>query len=235
MWWKCNWWGYVRKLFFTFHVSNVLLQQQYREKGFKRYFELIACLLLAEQNNKLLLKNHEFWPTGASPFLKMNVTQSSHSRRDSGCGRGHGRGRGHGWDHGKYMSYHHDHNYGKKQNIRQKSVDKKNDEKKNYEDKCYKCSIEGHWSHTYCTTEYLVELYQASLKRKNKNVKTNFIDQKNIRDNNDIYANLTHFDVANFFAHSEDTKWLSWRCKMMWRIPNECLNFVLFIIFASFM
>ncbi|XP_027118649.1 uncharacterized protein [Coffea arabica] len=64
----------LEKTFSTFYVSNMLLQQQYREKGFKKYFKLIACLLLAEQNNELLLKNHESRPTGASPFPEANAT-----------------------------------------------------------------------------------------------------------------------------------------------------------------
>ncbi|XP_073275474.1 uncharacterized protein [Primulina huaijiensis] len=48
----------LEKTFSTFHASNVLLQQQYRERGFRRYSELISCLLVAEQNNELLMKNH---------------------------------------------------------------------------------------------------------------------------------------------------------------------------------
>ena len=47
----------LEKIFSTFHVSNMLLQQQYRERGFKKYSELISCILMAEQNNKLLIKN----------------------------------------------------------------------------------------------------------------------------------------------------------------------------------
>jgi S-adenosylmethionine/arginine decarboxylase-like enzyme len=31
----------LEKIFFTFHASNLLLQQQYRERGFKKYSELI--------------------------------------------------------------------------------------------------------------------------------------------------------------------------------------------------
>jgi len=36
----------LEKIFSTFHASNVLLQQQYREKGFKKYSDLISCLLV---------------------------------------------------------------------------------------------------------------------------------------------------------------------------------------------
>jgi hypothetical protein len=46
----------LEKIFFTFHASNLLLQQQYRERGFKKYSELISCFLVAEQNNELLMK-----------------------------------------------------------------------------------------------------------------------------------------------------------------------------------
>ena len=60
----------LEKTFSTFHASNVLLQQQYREKGFKKYSELISCLLVAKQNNDLLMKNHETHPSGSNPPLK---------------------------------------------------------------------------------------------------------------------------------------------------------------------
>jgi hypothetical protein len=60
----------LEKTYTTFHVSNVLLQQQYRERKFTRYSELISCLLVAEQNNELLMKNHQSRPTGSTPFLK---------------------------------------------------------------------------------------------------------------------------------------------------------------------
>ena len=44
-----------KKTFTTFHASNVLLQQQYRERRFTKYSELIACLLVAEKNNELII------------------------------------------------------------------------------------------------------------------------------------------------------------------------------------
>jgi hypothetical protein len=60
----------LEETFSTFHASNVLLQQQYREKGFKKYSELISCLLVAKQNNEFLMKNHETRPSGSNPPLK---------------------------------------------------------------------------------------------------------------------------------------------------------------------
>ncbi|XP_016567232.1 uncharacterized protein LOC107865492 [Capsicum annuum] len=89
----------LEKTFSTFHASNVFLQQQYREKGFKKYSELITCLLVAKQNNTLLMKNHEARPTVSASFLKANVV-AAHDQPEIrqnyylGRGRGHYRGRG---------------------------------------------------------------------------------------------------------------------------------------------
>ena len=80
----------LEKTLTTFHASNVLLQQQYRERKFIKYSELISCLLIVGQNNELLMKNHQSRPTGSEPFLEVNVISSqTHGR---GCGRIRGRG-----------------------------------------------------------------------------------------------------------------------------------------------
>ncbi|XP_070672117.1 uncharacterized protein [Malus domestica] len=49
----------LEKTFSTFHASNLLLQQQYGARGFTEYNQLIYVLLVAEQNNELLMKNHQ--------------------------------------------------------------------------------------------------------------------------------------------------------------------------------
>ena len=71
----------------TFHASNKLLQQQYREHSFTKYSELIACLLVAEQNNELLLKNHQSRSTGSISLPEANATIQTNRR-----GRGRRRG-----------------------------------------------------------------------------------------------------------------------------------------------
>lgn len=38
----------LEKTFSTYHASNMLMRQQYREQGFTKYYELISCLLVAE-------------------------------------------------------------------------------------------------------------------------------------------------------------------------------------------
>ncbi|XP_059306343.1 uncharacterized protein LOC132057758 [Lycium ferocissimum] len=91
----------LEKTFSTFPASSMLLQQQYREMKFKKYCELIAHLLIAEQHNELLMKNHESRPTGTAPFPEVIEANFRHSRRGSGRGssRGHGRGRGRNFNH----------------------------------------------------------------------------------------------------------------------------------------
>ena len=74
----------LEKTFTTFHASNVLLQQQYRKCRFTKYFELISCLLVAEQNNELLMRNHQSRPTESEPFLEVNAISS----QTRGRGRG---------------------------------------------------------------------------------------------------------------------------------------------------
>ena len=84
----------LEKTFSTFHASNVLVQQQYRERGFTEYNQLISVLLVTEQNNKLLMKNHQSRPIESAPFLEMNAV-SFEGNTTSSCGNNYKRGRGH--------------------------------------------------------------------------------------------------------------------------------------------
>ena len=105
----------MEKTFSTFHASNVLLQQQYREKDFKKYSELISHLLVAEQNNDLLLKNHENRPTGSEPLPEVNEAYAHHARRGKGRGpRGRGRGRDYGQERNSIPGINHSSNKKKK-------------------------------------------------------------------------------------------------------------------------
>ncbi|KAL0454748.1 UNVERIFIED_CONTAM: hypothetical protein Slati_0814000 [Sesamum latifolium] len=193
------------KIFSTFHASNLVLQQQYRERGFKTYSELISCLLVAEENNQLLLNNHHTQPTGSKPLLEnsaalpeANATSSRNghgryhgSSRGHSYGRGRGRGRGHGNDLGNY------HNTWINPNIQKNNGNKaKNQPKKTTNaDLFHRCGMSGHWSRTCSTAQHLVKLYQASVKAKGKEVETNFVEA-GISDN-------THIDASNFFQSNE--------------------------------
>lgn len=84
----------LEKTYSTFHASNITLQQQYRLQKFTRYSELNSCLLVAEQNNELLMKNHQSRPTGSLAFPEANAINND-SPRNNFRGRGRGRGCGH--------------------------------------------------------------------------------------------------------------------------------------------
>lgn len=66
----------------NFHVPNMVLQKPYCKRIFKKYYDLIICLLMAEQYNTLLLKNHEarsHWNcsiTGSTPLSEVNMVEA---------------------------------------------------------------------------------------------------------------------------------------------------------------
>ena len=63
---------------------------------FKKYSELISCLLVAEKNNELLMKNHQSRPTGSIAFPEVNAINYSRYKNYNSHGREKGRGRGRG-------------------------------------------------------------------------------------------------------------------------------------------
>ncbi|XP_070677958.1 uncharacterized protein [Malus domestica] len=84
----------LEKTYGTFHANNVLLQQQYRARGYTEYNQLISVLLVAEQNNELLMKNHNSRPTGSAPFPEVNDASLEVNATSSG-GNYYKQGRGH--------------------------------------------------------------------------------------------------------------------------------------------
>ncbi|XP_061350059.1 uncharacterized protein LOC133295270 [Gastrolobium bilobum] len=128
----------LEKTFSTFHAPNVLLQQQYREKGFKKYSELISCLIVAEQNNELLMKNHEARPTGSAPFPKVNVANHNNFeiRQNYSRSRGHGRGCGRGRGNGPNIYQHH---YGNKQ----ENKGPQSNSSRGKDNICHRCGMKG--------------------------------------------------------------------------------------------
>ena len=197
----------LEKTFTTFHASNVLLQQQYRERRFTKYFELIACLFMAEKNNELLLQNHQSHPTGSKAFPEANVTFASpHSNRQghkNGPTMGKGRGRGGGQGCGRGNNSRH-HNTGpfknKKGNSNQgklpnpQATTGQSITQRQLDNTCYRCGMTGHWSHTCRTAKHLIDLYQASIKYKGKNIEVKFLN-----DDGDGGVDLTHFDVSDHY------------------------------------
>ncbi|XP_074305726.1 uncharacterized protein LOC141640946 [Silene latifolia] len=153
-----------------------------KQRGFKKYSELVSCLLVAEQNNQILLKNHQSRPTGTDPFPEVNATVSgpfpivnatnkySGHTRGGGPGRGRGRGRNNfrGGRGGKFKrSY--SHRKGEPKDRPHEKI------KKTGENPCHRCGSTGHWINTCRTPQHLVDLYKQSQKNnKGKNIETNF-------------------------------------------------------------
>ena len=71
---------------------------------------------------------------------------------------------------------------------------------KSHENTCHRYSMKGHWSRTCRTTKHLVDLYQASLKKIEKNIETNFFKAKGL--------DLSYYDVDFFGAPLEKTDYL---------------------------
>ncbi|KAJ9564499.1 hypothetical protein OSB04_000465 [Centaurea solstitialis] len=155
----------LEKTFSTFHATNVLLQQQYCEKGFKKYSELISCLLVAEQNNELLLKNHEARPTGSAPSPEVNwENHGKYERSQSyGRGRGGGRGRNHNnFSRGPYQkNFSHSNKWNNNKQAKENSVA---NPPKHMDSFCHRCGSKGHFSRTCRTPKHL---------NKDKNIDTN--------------------------------------------------------------
>ncbi|KAI9174685.1 hypothetical protein LWI28_021248 [Acer negundo] len=198
----------LEKTFTTFHASNIILQQQYRERRFSKYSELISCLLVAEKNNELLIKNHESHPTGSKAFPEVNANTVGYRGRGRNRGRGYGRGygrntnrgRGNGRNPGRNPGRGHGRSsrrgrgYSGPSEYKRKGIRNMPNAK---EGVCYRCGCYNHWSNECSTPKHLVELYQASIKEKGKISETHLIE-------NPYPMDITHLNVTDFFEDPKD-------------------------------
>ena len=149
----------LEKTFSTFHASNIVLQQQYRQCQFAPYSDLISVLLTAEQTNELLLKNHDLRPAGSKALPKAHAN----SEKIIGHFKGY-----------KRRQENNPRRGGKKFNCPRKSNlgpihDKEKKPKKVTNESIYhRCGMTGHWSRTCRTPKHFVDLYQAYLKNTGK-------------------------------------------------------------------
>ncbi|XP_021757876.1 uncharacterized protein LOC110722894 [Chenopodium quinoa] len=184
----------------TLHANNIVLQTQYKEKGFKKYSELISCLIVVEQNNELLIKNHESRPTGSTPFPEANVktfNEKETKKRDhfSSSGRGRGRGRGQWCFQGRGREYGRGRGGHFINSHSHQKWERRDDKEKSDTNTCYRCGGKGHSSRVCRTPKHLVELYQESLK-KGKKFEANLILEDGEGDFD--FGNANQFDVADF-------------------------------------
>lgn len=193
----------LEKTLSTFHADNMLLSQQYRERNFTKYSELIACLLVAEQNNKLLLQNHQARPVGATPLPEVHM--ASHHNRGRGRGRSQYRGRGRGrgnnsWHRNPYNNSSHE---GPSNNNRGRAPrGHQNGPKRTT---CNKCGMSNHWANTCRTPKHLVEAYLYMKRGKDKKPETNLVIEAQpnlVVENQNVPALEYHLDAADFVENT---------------------------------
>ncbi|XP_034218929.1 uncharacterized protein LOC117630295 [Prunus dulcis] len=184
--------------------------QDFKHSGFKKYSELVSCLLLAEQNNELLLKNHQSRPTGSAPLPKINAASqevNATSSRGSIHKRGRGGKRGH-WQGSRKDRGARSEGLGPrsgpstngKNASRNKGKAQTSHVPRNVESTCHRCGAKGHWVRACRTPKHLADLYQASLK--NRKVEINYIDHAPPATDGSSeisrQLNKTHLDVSDF-------------------------------------
>ncbi|CAL9025326.1 unnamed protein product [Prunus brigantina] len=143
----------LEKTFTTFHASNVFLQQQYRER--------------AEQNNELLMQNHQSRPTGSAPLNEVNsalapsheaYATSSHGdcRRGRGCGRGTHNGPDQNSNSNRLgpRNTQASHNH-QKWNKQDKANSSQHSADRVIEEACHRCGTNGHWARVCRTPKHL--------------------------------------------------------------------------------
>ena len=190
----------LEKTFSTFHASNILLSQQYRECKFTKYSELISCLLVAEQNNKLLLKNHQSRPVGSSPLPEANAAYHQGGRgrgrgRAPYRGRGRGRGNNNTWTRESQNPKQNEGQSNQSNRGRPPRGNQNGPKKTFYK----KCGMSNHWANTCRTPKHLAEAYQYMLKGKGKDTETNLVE-----DAPNVPAPEYHLDAADFIDNAQD-------------------------------
>ncbi|XP_074356833.1 uncharacterized protein LOC141696612 [Apium graveolens] len=85
----------------------MILAQQYRERNFWKYSELIYLLLIVEKNNELLLKNHQIRLIGSAQLPEVHNTSFQKNGRGKGHrgGRDYGQNRGNGNFRGRFRNH----------------------------------------------------------------------------------------------------------------------------------
>ena len=143
------------------------------------------------------MRNHQSRPTGSSPFPEANATSFKGGRgRGRGCGSGRSRRRGRNniWRRNGHNSISNENDIGRPEKEKNSTYSKK------FESKCYRCGMANHWSRTCRTPKHLIELYQASVKKKKeKEVETNFAEN----DSNNLLMDA-HLDVYDLFANVDE-------------------------------
>ncbi|XP_059654824.1 uncharacterized protein LOC132301600 [Cornus florida] len=180
-------------------------------------FKISSTLKLCEQNNKLLLRNHQSRLTGSTPIPETYVASSRGCRHGRGRGRGgrneysraknnyhnneYGRGRNHSYYHEGYQFSHFRNQrstlYPQRKDYNEMRQVKGNDVAqpfKAHDNTCYRCGMTGHWQSICRTPKHLADLYQALMKEKGKQNEMNFLDHDESVDTINLEMNFINHD-----------------------------------------
>ncbi|XP_015162149.1 uncharacterized protein [Solanum tuberosum] len=177
----------------------MILQQQYREKGFKKYSELISCLLVAEQHNDLLMKNHEARPTGSAPLPEAHGVEAHGQSEIRQNNQGHDYVRGRGKGKRRYNN-----RRGGNHNKRENNMSSQNNPLKGKGDHYHRCGLKGNKcgaSSSNARVESHLTLKDdaqtGSSKKYDENVEANLALKD---DAFDVLDDITHLEAEDFFG-----------------------------------
>ncbi|XP_015161411.1 uncharacterized protein [Solanum tuberosum] len=189
----------LEKTLTTFHASNMILQQQYREKGFKKYSELISCLLVAEQHNDLLMKNHEARPTGSAPLPEAHGVEAHGQSEIRQNNRGHDNVRGRGKGKKRYNN-----RRGGGHNKRENNMGSQNNPSKGKGDHCHRCGLKGNKGGTSSSNARVEshltlkdDAQAGSSQKYDENVEANLALKDDAFDG---LSDITHLEAEDFFG-----------------------------------
>jgi len=156
----------IEKTLSTMMPADRILHQQYRERNFQVYSELINTLLQAERHNEILLWNSNKRPLGAAPLPEVHTTTQNTNKQD-GANRkpfrkfkNKGKGKGQG-NNNKRKREQKPHDFNKGKDIPKKNFDKSQ--------LCQKCGCYSHITKKCRTPRHLVDLYLKSVGRDRPN------------------------------------------------------------------
>jgi hypothetical protein len=145
----------IEKTLSTMLPAHMIIQQQYRQRGFTVYSELIKTLLQVERHNELLIWNSNQGPLGAKPLPEVHAnaqkqTKDANKNGNPRTSKGKNKRKGSRKPRGA-----------KGKGIKSKSKDKFNT--------CTKSGCYNHPTQKYRTPKHLVELYLHSVGRGRSN------------------------------------------------------------------
>uniref|UniRef100_J3NDB7 Uncharacterized protein n=1 Tax=Oryza brachyantha TaxID=4533 RepID=J3NDB7_ORYBR len=172
----------------TMMPAGRILHQQYRERNFHVYSELINTLLQAERHNEILVWNSNKRPFGAAPLPEVHTnTQTTNNKNGESkppFKKFKAKGKGKGKGENKRKREHKPHYSHKGKNIPNKDIDKSK--------LCQKCGCYSHITKKCRTPRHLVNLYLKSVGRDHPNQGQKYEDHFNFQ------KDVTMEDVAPY-------------------------------------